>query len=178
MFLRLARPLAAVALTTGLVVVAVSGDLAASADLRDAEKYIKDLKSSKDAKVRATALTELGKMGQIQKSVVAPVVSDMMKALEDKEAMVRAAAAKAVGMIDPDPKEAVPALVKLMNEDKQESVRLAAVQGLSAMGPSAKAATKDLRALMQKETVNKKKSRLAREAQTALRSINPPKKKN
>jgi HEAT repeat protein len=117
-------------------------------------------------------------MGQIQKSVVTPVVGDMMKAMEDKEALVRAAAAKAVGMIDPDPKEAVPALVKLMNEDKQESVRLAAVQGLSAMGPSAKAATKDLRALMQKETVNKKKSRLAREAQTALRSINPPKKKN
>jgi HEAT repeat protein len=108
--------------------------------------------------------------------VVAPAVKDMMKALEDKDAGVRAAAAKAVGMIDPDPKEGVPALVKLMKEDKQESVRLAAVQGLAAMGESARAAVKDLRELMQKENSNKKKSQLGRAARDALRAINPPKK--
>ena len=176
MFQQFLKPVSTAALTAGLVLVAVSGGLSADVDLRMADKYMKDLKTATDPKVKATALTELGKMGQIQKSVVAPAVKDMMKSLEDKDAGVRAAAAKAVGMIDPDPKEAVPALLKLMKEDKQESVRLAAIQGLAEMGESAKSATRDLRELMQKETANKKKSQLGRAARDALRSINPPKK--
>src|SRR5262245_35996641 len=111
-------------------VIALSGDLAADVKVKDALKHIDTLRNSKDNKAKVTALTELGKIGQIQKSLVSSAVPDMMKALEDKDAGVRAAAAKAVGMIDPDPKEAVPALVKLMKEDKDESVRLAAIQGL------------------------------------------------
>ena len=123
--------------------------------------------------MRATALTELGKLGQIQKSLVADAAPLMVKALDDKDAKVRAAAARAYGMIDPDPKEAVPALLKLAKGDKDEDVKVAAVQGLGTMGTGAKAANKDLREIA--KTYKDKKSKLGRAAQNALRSINPKK---
>lgn len=154
------------------VLVAFSDDAAAQVKVKDAQKHIDTLRSTKDAKAKAAALTELGKIGQIQKSLVSSAVPDMMKALEDKDAGVRAAAAKAVGMIDPDPKEAVPALVKLMKQDKDESVKLAAIQGLAAMGEAAKEATGDLRAVVKDDM----KGKLGRAAKDALKTINPKKK--
>ncbi len=170
------RPLkltAACGLALGLVLLTAAADLAAADRQKEAEKYTQDLKTSKDPKVRATALTELGKLGQIQKSLVADAVPYMVDALKDKDAGVRAAAARSYGMIDPDPKEAVPALLKLAKEDKEESVKVAAIDGLGSMGPAAKEATKDLRQIAQ---ANKdKKNKLALAAQTALRSINPKK---
>jgi HEAT repeat protein len=152
--------------------VAFSGDVAADVKVKDAPKHIETLRTTKDAKAKAAALTELGKIGQIQKSLVASAVPDMMKALEDKDAGVRAAAAKAVGMIDPDPKEAVSALVKLMKGDKDDSVKLAAIQGLAAMGESAKDASGDLRAVVKDDM----KGRLGKAAKDALKTINPKKK--
>ena len=166
---RLIKAAAVAGLTAALVVV--SGDLSADVKVKDAEKYVKELRTTKDNKAKATALTEIGKIGQIQKSLISSAIPDMMKALEDKDPGVRAAAAKAIGMVDPDPKETVPVLVKLMKEDKDESVKLAAVQGLAAMGEGAKDASKDLRTLIKSE----EKSKLARAAKEALKSINPKK---
>jgi HEAT repeat protein len=160
-------------LAATMTLLAFAADLVAADKVKEAKKYTEDLKTSKDAKVRATALTELGKLGQVQKSLVAEAAPLMVKALEDKDAKVRAAAAKSYGMIDPDPKEAVPALLKLAKEDKEEDVKVAAVQGLGAMGPGAKSAGKDLREIVK---ANKdKKNRIGRAAQNALRSINPKK---
>src|ERR1700729_3837854 len=76
----------------------------ASSKEDDAKKYAADLKS-KDAKVRATAATELGKLGQIQKRFAAPYISDLMKVLTDSDAKVRAEAARALGLVDPDDKK-------------------------------------------------------------------------
>jgi HEAT repeat protein len=157
-------------LAAAMTVLAVAADLVAADKIKEARKYTQDLKTSKDAKVRATALTELGKLGQIQKSLAADAAPLMVKALQDKNARVRAAAARSYGMIDADPKEAVPALLKLAKEDKDEDVKVAAVQGLGMMGPGASAATKDLRQIARS---NKgKKNNLARAAQNAVRSIN------
>jgi HEAT repeat protein len=164
---------AACGLVLGLVLLSAAADLAAADRVKEAQKYTEDLRTSKDPKVRATALTELGKLGQIQKGLVASARDDMFKALEDKNAVVRAAAAHAVGMIDPDPKEAVPVLLKLAKEDKEESVRVAAIQGLGAMGPSAREAAKDLREIVQAN--KEKKNKVSKAAQTALRSINQKK---
>jgi HEAT repeat protein len=170
---RLEKLTAACWLAVAMSVLAAAGDLAAADKQKEADKYTQDLKTSKDPKVRATALTELGKLGQIQKSLVADAVQYMVEALKDKDAGVRVAAAKSYGMIDPDPKDAVPALLKLAKEDKEESVKVAAMEGLGSIGPGAKDANKDLREIAQ---ANKdKKNKLTRAAQNALRSINPKK---
>ena len=160
-------------LAVAMTVLAAAGDLAAADTAEEAQKYTRDLKTSKDGKVRATALTELGKLGQIQKSLVADAAPLVVQALDDKDARVRAAAARAYGMIDPDPKEAVPALLKLAKSDKAEDVKVAAVQGLGTMGTAAQPANKDLREIA--KTYKEKKSKLGRAAQVALRSINPKK---
>jgi HEAT repeat protein len=153
-----------------------AGSLAAGPNPKDAAKHIKDLKTSKDVKVRANALVEIGKLGQLQKSLVAEALPDVVKALADKDAGVRAAAAKSYGMLDPKPDEAVPALLKLVKEDKVAAVQVAAVEGLGMMGTAAAAATKDLRELARKKDKDNRPVALARAAQNALRQINPPKK--
>lgn len=170
---RLAKWTAVGGLTLGLMLLAAAPDLIAGPSPKDVDKYTTQLKTSKDPKVKATALAELGKLGQIQKSLVEPAFSSMKAALDDKDPIVRGAAAKAVGMVDPDPKEVLPTLIKLAKEDKDESVRLAAIAGLGSMGENAKEAVKDLRDIMSKED---KKSKLNKAAGDALKSINPKKK--
>lgn len=169
----LMKPLSATALCLGLFFLAISGDdLTAAPNPKDVPKYTADLKSSPDAKAKATALTELARIGQVQKSLISEVYPDMVKALEDKDPTVRAAAARAVGMVDPDPKEVVPLLTKMAKEDKVEAVQMAAMQGLANMGPNAKNAAKDLRAILEKEG---KDSKLGKTARNVLRSIMPKK---
>jgi len=163
---------AALLLSLGLTVLTVNANVFAGPSPKDAEKYTNQLKTSKDPKQKVDALNELGKLGQIQKALVTPALESIMKALEDKEATVRAAAAKCLGMIDPDPKEAVPALLKLVKDDKEESVRIAAMQGLGSMGPNAKEASKSLKDIAKQEKADKK-SKLGKAAGNALKSINP-----
>lgn len=165
----LAKSVAVAGLFLGMFALAAWDGLAMAGKKDDVDKYATELKTSKEAKVKVNALEELAKIGQIQKPLIKGVIPDMMKALEDKEATVRGAAAKAVGMIDPDPKEVLPLLVKMMAEDKEEAARLGAIQGLAQMGPTAKDATKDLRKLVAAE---EKTSKLGKAAQTALRAIN------
>jgi HEAT repeat protein len=158
-------------LAAGLLALAVTSDGAFAADkAKEAEKYAQDLKTGKDAKTKVAALNELGKLGQLMSSFAKPAVPDMIEALKDKETTVRAAAAKNLGLVDPDPKTAVPALVDLMKNDKEESVRMAAIQGLGAMGPSAKPANKDINDLVKSEG---KDSKLTKAANNARKSINP-----
>ena len=153
----------------------LSGSARADIKPKDAIKYTKDLKTSKDKKVRITALEELAKIGQIQKALIEEAIPDMMKALEDKEPEVRAAAAKAVGMIDPDADEVVPKLMKMIKEDKEEAVKIGAIQGLGQMGPSAKSAVKELREMYPKDKDKDKKTKpdkIQQEVMKAMRMIN------
>lgn len=164
---------AAGSLLLGLFCLAFSPQLEAASKEKDAIKYTNDLKTSKDPKVKANAITELGKLGQIQKSLASEAAPYMIKALEDKDNDVRKAAAKAVGMIDPEPKEVVPGLVKILNEDKVTDIRIAAAQGLAAMGTNAKDALPDLRKVVKAED---KKSKLSKAAGDAIKVIQPKKK--
>ena len=137
----------------------------------DAAKYTATLKTG-DAKEKASALGELAKIGQIQKSYIADAEPTMVKMLDDKDPTVRAAAARAVGMIDPDVKEVLPKLRKMLADDKVEAVRLAAAGGIGAMGKSGAPAAPDLRKIMQD---NGKETKIYRAAMTAMRSVKPKK---
>lgn len=166
---RFANALAAVALVNGVLFLCVAQEGLAADKEQDAKKYAADLKSGKDAKTKTTALNELGKLGQIQKSLVDPAMPDILKALEDKDAGVRAAAAECLGKSDPDPDKAVPALVKMLNEDKDDTAKIGAAKGLAAMGTGAKSAAKDLQKVFKDAD---KKSTLGKQAKIAFQSVN------
>jgi HEAT repeat protein len=180
------RPLAA--LTVALFATAAL----AGPGKKEADRAINDLRSAKDAKGKAAALLEVGKIGQVQKALVASAEDDVVKCLEDKEAVVRAAAAECYGMLDPDPKEAVPALLKLLTgEDEDLRVRVGAAKGLGAIGSAAKAALPDLQKI-QREYAKKQQDaakgpkaemdmrqmygQMRTAAQAAVQSIQPRKK--
>jgi HEAT repeat protein len=160
-------------LLAGLLALAFASEVQAASKEKDAIKYTNDLKTSKDPKVKATAITELGKLGQIQKALVTEAAPLMIKALEDSDKDIRKAAAKAVGMIDPEPKDVVPSLVKILKDDKDTDIRIAATQGLAAMGTNAKDALPDLRKVQKDED---KKSKLGKAAGDAIKVIAPKKK--
>ncbi|MGL6073837.1 MAG: HEAT repeat domain-containing protein [Fimbriiglobus sp.] len=156
----------------GFMVLTSWDNFALAGAREDAAKALDDLKNGKDTKTKVDALDTLAKLGQIQKSLITAAVPEMMKSLEHKEASIRAAGAKAVGMIDPDAKEVVPIFLKMVKEDKDENVKLGAIQGLGYMGNNAKAAIPDLKKIVKDED---KKSKLGRAAQQALRVITPKK---
>jgi HEAT repeat protein len=166
---RFANALAAVLFVNGVLFLCVCQESLASDKAEDARKYAQTLKTGKDAKARTAALLELGKLGQIQKSLAEPAMPDILKALEDKDAGVRAAAAECLGRCDPDPDKAVPALVKMLNEDKDDAAKIGAAKGLAAMGTSAKAAAKDLQKVFKDAD---KKSQLGKAAKAAFQSVN------
>ena len=157
-------------MAVGLVGLASVGDLAAASKTQEAQKCIQTLRTSQNPDAIADALEDLGDLGQIHKPLASPALPEIMAALKNPNAKVRAAAAKTLGMIDPEPSEAVPALTKLLNDDSEEMVKIAAVRGLGAMGSAAKPALKDLRGLYM--TDEEKKSTLGRAARDAMRSIN------
>ena len=164
---------ALVCLAAGCVLVAGPADPASAAGKKpDVGKLTKDLAAA-DPNVQAAALADLAKLGQVQKAAIKDAIPAMVRALASKDATVRAAAARAVGMIDPDPTDAVPRLVKLLTDDKDEAVRVAAAQGLGAMGPAAKDATKELREATKQ---GDGKGKVNNAARNALKTINPKKK--
>jgi HEAT repeat protein len=168
----LTKATAGFVLLAGLFLLSGWEEMAQAGTKEEAQRAVEDFRAAKDAKSKAAALEQLGKYGQIQKTYITTVVVDMMKCLEDKDPIVRGAAAKAVGMIDPEPKEVIPIFTKMMKEDKEESVKLAAIQGLASMGPNAKDAIKDLKQIVKDED---KKSKLSRAAQNAVKMIAPKK---
>ena len=165
----LSKSVAVAGLLLGLFLLAGWEGFALAGKKEDLAKHLAELKSGKDPKAQVYALEELAKAGQIQKSAIKDAIPEMMKALESKDATVRAAAAKSVGMIDPDPKEVLPIFIKMMTDDKDEGVKLGAIAGLAQMGPNAKDAVKDLRKVV---TDSDKKGKLGRAAQQALKVIN------
>ncbi|OWK39682.1 HEAT repeat domain-containing protein [Fimbriiglobus ruber] len=170
---RLFKASAILGLAFGLLLLAWTGAATADIKPKDIIKNTNTLKTSKDPKAKVAALEDLGKAGQIQQGLITDAIPDMMKALEDKDPTVRAAAAKAVGMIDLEPSQVIPPLVKMMKEDKVEAVKIAAIQGLAAMGPNAKEAVKDMREVAKDKD---KKDKVAMAVNNAMKSINPKKK--
>jgi HEAT repeat protein len=164
---RIAKALAAVALFNGVLYLSLEPDAVAASNESDAKKFTQELKSGKDAKTKINALNELGRLGALQKPLVADALPLIYKALEDKDAGIRAAAAKCLGACDEPANKAVPALRKLLTADKEDSVKIAAAQGLMSMGNNAKAALPDLRKLAGGD----KKSPVTKAAKNALKAI-------
>jgi HEAT repeat protein len=163
---------AATGLAAGLFGLVLADGANAAGKKEEAKKYHEQLKTATDARKKITALEELGKLGQIMKVLAEPAVPDIFLALEDKDPAVRRAAAEALGKCDPDPKQAVPALLKLLKEDSDERVKISAVRGLGYMGDTARSATRDLRAIVLANRKDNQLSPLGRAAAEALRSIN------
>jgi HEAT repeat protein len=166
---RFAQALAAVALFNGLLYLCLCDHIYAADKEAEAKKYTEALKKGKDAKAKTEALNELGKLAQVQKSLVADALPDIYKALEDKDGGVRAAAAYALGQCDEPSDKAVPLLVKILKDDKNDDAKIGAIKGLAAMGPGAKSALGDLRTIIKDSD---KKSKLTKAAQQAIKSIN------
>ncbi len=77
----------------------------------------------------------------------AAVASALVKAAAATDPTLRAAAADALGHLNPLPADAVATLVKLAQSDRQTGPRLAAIRALTIAGPRAKAAQADVEAL-------------------------------
>lgn len=165
---RFVKALAAVALFNGALYLCVRQDAIAASDAADAKKYTEDLKRGKDTKTRVTALKELGRLGAIQKSLVADALPEIYKALDDKDAKIRAAAATCIGQVDEPTDKIVPLLTKMLKEDKEESVKIGAAMGLGSIGPNAKSAVPALREIQKSAD---KKSDVGKAAQKALKAI-------
>ena len=135
---RFVKALAAVALFNGVLFLCVCEEALAANNEADAKKYTKDLKKGKDAKVKITALQELGKLAAIQKSLVANALPEIYKALEDKDAGVRAAAAKCLGACDEPADKAVPAPPEDAQGRQGGFGEDRSRKGLASMGPKAK----------------------------------------
>ncbi len=174
---RVLKLVPAATLAAGLFGLILPDALEAAGKQEEAKKYHEQLKTAKDPKKKVEALEELARLGQIMKSLAEPALPDMMKALGDKDPAVRKAAAESVGKCDPDPKEAVPALTKLLTDDKDEGVRVAAAHGLGYMGETAKDAVKDLREVAKaNKKSDGKPNNLGRAANEAVRLINVKRK--
>lgn len=169
---RFAKALASVALVNGVLLLCLSDGLYASDKEEEAKKLTEELRTSKDPKARANALLELAKLAKLMRSLGTPALPEVYKALDDKDPAVRAAAAYCLGECDDVPEKSIPALTKLLNNTKEdEGVRIGAARGLAAMGPNAKPANKDLKEVVT-STAGDKKSKLGKEAQIALKTIN------
>ncbi|CAN5506562.1 hypothetical protein BH11PLA2_BH11PLA2_04120 [soil metagenome] len=181
-FLRVVKSLSGAALMAGLFAVVSVDGLEAASKAAEAKKAIADLSSAKDAKAKAAALDEIGKIAQVQKSLAEPAMADIKKSLADKDASVRRAAAQCYGRCDPDPKEALPILQKMLKEDSEE-VKFGVASGLAAMGPNAHDALPAVRDAMkvEKEKQEKdkgKQTKLGRELGDTAKAISGMKKKN
>lgn len=146
----------------------------------DVPKYLTQLKGSNNAADRAKAAEMLGKRGSINADDVAGAVEPLKTALsKDKDARVRAAAARALGIILPEAKETVPLLVDKLKNDESQDVKMATVVSLGLYGPDAKEALPKLREMMAKfDTKAAKKGAEAQTIKTAIDRITMAKKKN
>jgi HEAT repeats len=133
--------------------------------------YIKDLKRG-DAKTRATAAKELGNIGAVNAADTKDAVPLLIQRLKnDRDKGVKQAAATALGRIDPDPEQAVPALITAL-KDKNAAVRAAAATSLGQLGAEARDAVPALR------TAQDDKDRgVSRAARMAIRTIQGQNKK-
>jgi len=109
-------------------------------------KHIKTL-TEKDEKARLNACKGIAEIGQLKasygKDAVVPLTAMVRK---DDSARVRAEAANALGIIDPEESApVVKALMEALKEDKDDGVHRAAVGALGRLGTKAKDALPTLR---------------------------------
>jgi HEAT repeat protein len=150
----------------------VADSTAADPKKEDVPKLLKNLKS-RDAKVRIAAAKDLGMIGAIRAAdaqEAVPVLFDLLK--KERNAEVRKAYLDALGQMDPEPKEAVPAFKDALS-DRSPVVRIAAAGALGRLGKDAEEAIPDLEKLQKDKDKN-----VIRAASMALRSIRDQKKKN
>ena len=108
---RFMKAIAAVALFNGVLYLSLPSE-AQAGPAADAARFTMELKTAKDAKTKANALHELGKLAAIMKSYAEEALPLIYKSLEDPDASVRAAAAQALGACDEPADKAVPPLIK------------------------------------------------------------------
>lgn len=177
--MRVSRYLRAVSLfglTFSLILLAGVSGLDAAGKADDAKKFTADLKSGKTAKVKMTALDELGRLGQIQYKYAEDAIPFMFEYLKDKDTGLRAAAARAIGLVGPEDEKTVAELVAALKAEKDEGVKYALVVALGQLGSRAKSAVGDLRTVMKDA---QPKSKLAKQVAASIKSINGVKgKKN
>lgn len=141
---------------------AVARALLAEKDLAVKEEYVEALVAmGPAAKPAAAALIQLYADPDIspamrRRVLVAAAVADpasptvagvLVKAAADRDEYTRAAAAMALGKLDPLPPDALLALLNLAKSDSRHVVRAAAVRALAEAGPRARAARPELQSL-------------------------------
>lgn len=97
-----------------------------------------------DVRMRRNVALALNVLGEgiwrgLPKLDVSSALPELMTALSDEDADVRAWSAQAVGTIGPDAQPAVPALIRLLG-DRDEGSRNSACIGLTGIGPAARSA--------------------------------------
>ena len=133
----------------------------------DVPKYMKMLKSN-SSKDKALAAEMLGKRGAINLNDVEEAIEPLKKMLlQDRDAGVRKASAKALGDMSPEPKDTVPVLIEALKNDKVTDVKLAIVNALSQYGPDARDALPAIKEFAAK-VKDKKTTQLIREAQKRI----------
>ena len=146
----------------------------------DVPKYLKMLQTAASATDRAKAADMLGKRGGINANDVEEAIEPLKKALEkDKEKIVRVAAARALGNIQPmDVAGTVTLMHDRLKNDAATDVKMAIVIALGQFGPDAKEALPTLREMLSKfDTKAAKKSTEAQTLQSAINLITAKKKK-
>ncbi|HWY77974.1 MAG TPA: HEAT repeat domain-containing protein [Verrucomicrobiae bacterium] len=108
----------------GLTALGPAGGLAVAQGLTNSDKW-----------------TRYGSVGQWEVGKMYPEIylPALLDRLQDREPMIRARAANALGMVGLEPEKVVPALTKAL-DDPDEWVRNMAALGLSCYGPKAKSA--------------------------------------
>jgi len=164
--------------TLACLVAATS--LSAATREEEAKRYAADLKS-KDAKIRLTALKELGKLGQVQRKLTEPYVDNVVGVLKDPDSKVRGEAARTLGLIDPkDTKAAIEKLAELLKDEKSQEAREGQESGLGELGGTTddaelKKAAREALTAARKKADDKREQKVI---QAAVLLITGPKKKN
>ena len=165
---------------TALATCLIVASLSAATREEEAKKAAAELKS-KDPKVRLAALKDLGKLGQIQRKLTQPYVSDITATLKDANAGVRGEAARTLGLIDPpDIKAAITAIADQLKEEKSQQAREGQEMGLGALGGTTtdtdlKQAARQALIAARKKADDKREQKVI---QAALLLITGPKKKD
>jgi HEAT repeat protein len=165
---------------TFLACLMAATSLSAATREEEARRYAADLKN-KDAKVRLTALKELGKLGQVQRKLTEPYVDNIVSALKDADAKVRGEAARTLGLIDPsDTKAAIEAVADKLKDEKSQEAREGQEMGLGELGGTTddadlKKQVREALAAARKKADDKREQKVI---QAAMLLITGPKKKN
>jgi HEAT repeat protein len=129
---------------------------------KEMEEHLKTLKSNAKTPDRVRAITRIVELEAIRKGTSKDAIPTIAKALGDKEVLVRAAAAEAIGTFAAsgyDVKEYVDDLVALVSDTQKREVKISAIIALGHVGKDAAPAVKLLTDLLEKEKAKDDKMR-------------------